>query len=140
MRAGYVLLPRLTGLPREIDAGSLLQEVTRRPWAALEDRLTSFDCTEVNAKVLLEYRRCHENCITAWLEGLIDTVATGYYHCPSGMWAEHTSATNRKGKLVELTNPDPCDAYFGVTLTRDECGEMARVLIEDDNPECPWMT
>jgi hypothetical protein len=57
---------------------------------------------------------CHHNVAVLWIDGVVDTIATGYALSHDDLWRQHSWGVDPDGVLVETT--DERRAYVGIVL------------------------
>ncbi|MBQ0904544.1 hypothetical protein [Micromonospora sp. U21] len=57
---------------------------------------------------------CHRNVAALWIDGVIESIGTGYALSADELWRQHSWGVERDGALVETT--DERRAYVGIVL------------------------
>ena len=61
-----------------------------------------------------EAGECHRNVAVRWIDGQVDTIATGYALSGDNLWRQHSWGIDPDGVLAETT--DERHAYVGIVL------------------------
>lgn len=73
-------------------------------WVA-EERTVSIGAGIPIDLVAGEHSQCHQNTATLLLNGIADTIYTGYALSEDGLWRQHSWGERRNGVLLETTTP-----------------------------------
>jgi hypothetical protein len=57
---------------------------------------------------------CHRNVATLWIDGVIESIGTGYALSDDGLWRQHSWGVDPDGVVVETT--DQRRVYVGIIL------------------------
>lgn len=79
-----------------------------------EDRTVSIGANCPMALMEGDTNQCHRNTAQLLLDGIADTIYTGYALSEDGLWRQHSWAENRQGILLETTTERRC--YVGARL------------------------